>query len=84
MLSVGHADGKAGEILLRGLNIAAVGKIIAAVFADHCNAFGNIILCSIQPVMLAGQKKRINFAGFQQRMVFFKIFHDNFSFFPMR
>ena len=48
-----HSDRKAGEVLFGGLNVAAVGKIVRALFCDHGNALGNTILRRIEPVILA-------------------------------
>ena len=48
-----HSDREAGEVLFGGLNVAAVGKIVRALFCDHGNALGHTILRRVEPVILA-------------------------------
>ena len=49
---MGHADGECRKVVFSSLDIAAVGKIVRALFCDHGNALGHTILRRVKPIIL--------------------------------
>lgn len=67
-------DLKALEVLLRGLDVAAVGEIASALRGDNGNALGDVKFRRIHAAVARGQQKALH-AVVQQRTVFFQIGH---------
>ena len=81
MLAVDHPDREVRQILLRSLDVAAVGEVIGIVAANERNALCDVVARGIVAVDLARQEQCVHLAGLQQRLHLIKVFHDVSSFF---
>ena len=84
MVRVGHDDGEAGQVLLGRFDIAEVGEVVALLPADDRHALCHTVFRGIHPVMLRGQKQRVDFALGDQVAVLFNVFHDGSSIFRLQ
>ena len=67
-------DLEALQILLGGLNVAAVRIVPAALFADHRHALGNVEFRAVVAAVAGGQQKSV-YLSVQNGQEFFQVFH---------
>ena len=79
-----HPDGEALEVLLRSLDIAAIGEVIRALARHDGHTLGHAVLRGVEPVVHACQQQRVHFARFEQTLILFNVFHVGSSFFLLQ
>ena len=77
-VAVRHDDLKIVNVIGCGLNVAAVGKIAAALLGDNCHALGNVELRAVMTAVAGSQQQTVHLV-IQNGQVLFKIFHFRFS-----
>ena len=65
---------KALEVLLGGLDVAAVGEVAAALLGDDGNALGDVEFRAVMAAVAGGQQQAVHFPV-QQGQILVKIFH---------
>ena len=68
------------DVFLRRLDRAAVGKVTCAVLADDRIALCDVEFRRVHPAVARGEEQTLHLIG-QNGAVFFKIFHNRFSFY---
>ena len=78
VLTVHDERRKALQIVLRGFDIASVGKIERLVARDDANTLGDAVLRRVHPIHTPGQQQRVHIC--EQATIFFQIAHVVSSF----